>query len=82
MSGKGCRDPILNRSGGQNPHMSEINNEHERLLKQEAYKKKQIDFYRKNGRWPEDSEISEAPTTTTAARIQNDDFERLFQPRD
>lgn len=63
--------------------MAEINNEYERTLKQEAYRKKQIDFYRKHGRWPEDSEISEAPTTPTVAAVdENEDFDRLFVPRD
>jgi hypothetical protein len=62
--------------------MSEINNECERALMQEAYKKKQIDFCHKHGRWPEDSEISEAPTIDTTARVRDDGLESLFEPRD
>ncbi len=33
--------------------------EHQRALDQEAYRKKRNDFYKKHGRWPLDTEISE-----------------------
>jgi len=60
--------------------MSNDNNEHQRALKQEAHKKKRIDFHREHGRWPDDSEISEAPSP---AAVQPDDpFDRWFEPRD
>src|SRR5712671_315399 len=39
------------------------------FLKQEAHKKKKIDFHREHGRWPEDSEISDASTTQTEALL-------------
>ncbi len=67
--------------------MSDNNNEHQRILKQEAHKKKRIDFHREHGRWPDDSEISDASTTETKATAtaiveQDDPFDYLFEPRD
>ena len=67
-------------------NMSEENNEHQRFLKQQANRKKQLDFYYKHGRLPEDSEISEAPTSATSLQqeylLDDDLFDDLFVPRD
>lgn len=65
--------------------MSNDNNEHQRLLKQQAHQEKRRAFYLEHGRWPADSEISdaanpqtEAPTTTVE---QHDPFDYLFESR-
>ena len=58
--------------------MPNDNQGQQRLLQQEAYRKRRIDFYRQHGRWPEDWEISEGPATPTGPP---DPLERLFAPR-
>jgi hypothetical protein len=67
--------------------MSDDNNEHQRILKQQAHQEKRRVFHLEHGRWPEDSEISDVSTTqtvaTTPATVEQDDpFDRLFEPRD
>jgi hypothetical protein len=62
------------------------NNEHQRVLKQEAHKKRRINFHREHGRWPEDSEISDAAAPQTAATTpatveQDHPFDYLSEPR-
>lgn len=60
--------------------MSNDNNEHQRLLKQQAHQEKRRIFYLKHGCWPKDSEIAEAPITATFEQIEP--FDLLFEPRD
>ena len=66
--------------------MSNDNNEHQRLLKQQAHQEKQRAFYLEHGRWPADGEISDAANTqteavTTATVEQDDPLDGLFEPR-
>ena len=65
--------------------MSETTGEQERLLKQEAYRMKQREFYKERGHWPSDKEISETSEvfseTTAPVNQPHDPFDNLFEPR-